>query len=279
MGRVGAQAPGPAVQPSSVASVGLRAPPSSTATIDDQQAAELLAARNKQREDAQQPRVLSAREAAVHRLTQAYCQYMRREFMIECSGELATLEESDVNDLFTATVVRLKADRGPEQVHLLIETANRWDTVLLAKNYSSGVGGFSHSITVTHDEAAAPSLWVGVVENESHDSDLGECRVTADSARDWVVCGLQDGQPCCAQVPLARESFEDVSSMLEREPDCAPPRVTREGFSRLANFDGTRLSFKRDPLAQFSARKKAPANEALTLEQLFALHRLPSSQR
>ena len=36
---------------------------------------------------------------------------------------------------------------------------------------------------------------------------------------------------------------------------------------------------QRDPLAQFSARKKAPANEALTLEQLFALHRLPSSQR
>lgn len=274
--RVGAHAPSPVVQPTSAGLAVVATAPSVDAP-HDQQVAELLEARKKQREAVEPPLVLQPQELAIHYLTQAYCQRVRREFDNDCRGELTSLQESDDNGLFTTTIVRVQALGGPEEVHLLIQSATGWDTVLLAENYSSGVGGFSHSIEVTAS-TVPDTLWAGVVENESHDSDLGDCRVTGASERSWVVCGLEGGRPRCAQVPLARESFEDVSSMLGREPDCAPPRVTREGFSRLADFDGTTLRFKRDPLAQFSTKTKAPANAALTLEQLFAMHRLPSSQ-
>ncbi len=278
MERVGAHAPGPAVQPTSVASVGLRAPPSSTATIDDQQAAALLTARNKQREDAQRPRVLSARDAAVHRLTHAYCQRVRRELEIECSGEVAMLEEGDVNDLFTATVVRLRADSGPEQVHLLIETASRWDTVLLAENSLSEFGASRQSIKVNPDEAAPSSLYAAVVEYGWYDADFGGCNLTGERARNWVVCRLEGGQPRCAQVALARYTYEYVSSNGQ-VPHCSRERVTGQGFSRRAHFNGSRLTFKPDPLPYFSTPTKAPASQALTLEQVFAADAMPSSQR
>ncbi len=148
------------------------------------------------------------------------------------------LEERKAGGIETA-VLRVTAAETPieERQFLYLRRGERVAVAPLAVAMSSGVGGFSHEITIGKISMAdrtgdTEPEWSAEVEIDVHDSDMGLCRLTGTLDRQLVVCGSTPEGFECAKTPLVRSTYEEQGDAAAS--DCGKPKSKNRGFFLVA---------------------------------------------
>ncbi len=134
----------------------------------------------------------------------------------------------------------------------------------LARGFSSGVGAFSHDVTVGTPEVgdvlgdAAPEWWVEV-EVASRDSDMGECTTRTSLKRTLVLCTSDRGSPRCLNAALATEDVLVIEPSSDPTVTCPSPRTERVGYALVAAVSDGVITFETAALGRaFTSATKPP---------------------
>ncbi len=185
--------------------------------------------------------------AVAARLVSDWCSTTETEDKPACS--LVTFEVLDERKtgLLETAVLRLNAAVTPieERQLLYMRRGDRIAVAPLAAAVSSGVGGFSHDISISNVSVVdrfgdAEPEWAAEIDVDVHDSDMGLCRLSGTHDRHLVVCGSTPDGFQCAKTPLVQSIYEEQGDTSAR--DCGKPRSTNRGFflvAKHANKDVT----------------------------------------
>lgn len=164
-----------------------------------------------------------------------------------------------------------------EARYVQFRTAKATSALMLAQAWSAGVGGFSHEIVIEgarFEDVYADTApeWLAEVEVETHDSDMGICRIQGSVERSLVLCTNAQGELACLKLPIMSIAYDEIVTGSSPAVGCAAPRHDSVGYALNVNVARDFIELtpkKKSELAWPSMRaKKPPFQGKVSIEKL-----------